>query len=100
MLFAIESMRAPRVGVSKVTSTCNPTRIIKTFSHCDAVKEIDKFVTIAARANAASAREKWALHLISRHAGEAGAINQDRPRPHISVVIAGLDDLCKSLSPT
>jgi len=58
MLFAIESMRAPRVGVSKVTSTCNPTRIIKTFSHCDAVKEIDKFVTIAARANAASARKK------------------------------------------
>jgi hypothetical protein len=53
MLFAIESMRAPRVGVSKVTSTCNPTRIIKTFSHCDAVKEIDKFVTIAGRANAA-----------------------------------------------
>src|SRR5207253_11512380 len=79
MLFSIESMRAPRVGVSKVTSTCNPTRIIKTFSHCDAVKEIDKFVTIAARANAASARKKWALHLISRHAGEAGAINQDRP---------------------
>jgi hypothetical protein len=47
MLFSIESMRAPRVGVSKVTSTGNPTRIIKTFSHCDAVKEIDKFVTIA-----------------------------------------------------
>jgi hypothetical protein len=53
MLFVIESMRAPRVGVSKVTSTCNPTRIIKTFSHCDAVKEIDKFVTIAGRGNVA-----------------------------------------------
>ena len=31
MLFSIESMRAPRVGVSNVTSTCNPTRISKHF---------------------------------------------------------------------
>jgi hypothetical protein len=80
MLFVIESMRAPRVGVSKVTSTCNPTRIIKTFSHCDAVKEIDKFVTIAGRETSRRAQE-LTIQLILRRAGVAATINQDQPRP-------------------